>query len=80
MRSVAEHSVCRPFGLGQVYIDKKKTIAQGRKIPRDYCVEYPQMQELKEVLEHLGFEFAYEVCSQLMPTDVAFVPTATAYE
>lgn len=46
----------------QVYIDKKKTVADGRKLPQHQCVEYPQMQELKEVLEHLGFETAYEVC------------------
>ena len=44
----------------QVYVDAKKTIAEGRKLPQSQCVEYPQMQELKEVLEHLGFEAAYE--------------------
>mmetsp|Transcript_31031 Transcript_31031/g.62159 ORF Transcript_31031/g.62159 Transcript_31031/m.62159 type:complete len:177 (-) Transcript_31031:223-753(-) len=43
-----------------VYIDKKKTIAEGRKIPKEYCVDYPQMPELKEVLEHLGFQYAFE--------------------
>ena len=44
----------------QVYVDAKKTVAEGRKLPQSQCVEYPQMQELKEVLEHLGFEAAYE--------------------
>ena len=44
----------------QVYIDAKKTIADGRKIPVSQCVEYPMMQELKEVIEHLGYEAAYE--------------------
>lgn len=44
-----------------MYLDKKKTIAEGRKIPVEHCVEYPQMAELKQVLEHLGFEHAYEV-------------------
>ena len=44
----------------QVYIDAKKTIADGRKLPTAQCVEYPTMQELKEVIEHLGYEPAYE--------------------
>ena len=44
----------------QVYIDKKKTVAEGRKIPVEACVEYPQMAELRDVLEHLGFEHQYE--------------------
>lgn len=48
----------------QVYIDKKKTIADGRKIPKEDCVDYPQMGELKEVLDHLGFSYAYEVCAR----------------
>ena len=43
-----------------VYIDAKKTIAEGRKLPKALCVEYPQMGELKEVLDHLGFEHSYE--------------------
>jgi len=43
-----------------VYIDKKKTIADGRKVPKEYCVDYPQMAELKEVLDHLGFSYAFE--------------------
>ena len=46
--------------LVQVYIDAKKTVAEGRKLPQSQCVEYPQMQELKEVIEHLGFEATYE--------------------
>ena len=44
----------------QVYIDAKKTIADGRKLPQKLCCDYPQMQELKEVIEHLGYEAAYE--------------------
>merc|ERR1740138_841833 len=43
-----------------VYIDAKKTVADGRKLSKSMCVEYPTMQELKEVLEHLGFESSYE--------------------
>jgi signal recognition particle subunit SEC65 len=57
------------WDVGQVYIDGKKTIAQGRKIPKQYCVEYPQMTELKEVLEHLGLEFSYED-SKAYPRDL----------
>ena len=44
-----------------MYIDKKKTVAEGRKVKQEYCVEYPQMAELRDVLDHLGFEHAYEV-------------------
>jgi len=43
-----------------VYLDKRKTVAEGRKINQEYCVEYPQMAELRDVLEHLGFEHQYE--------------------
>ena len=48
------------LALAQVYLDKKKTVAEGRKIPLESCVEYPQMAELRDVLDHLGFEHAYE--------------------
>jgi len=43
-----------------VYIDQQKSVAEGRKIPQRYCVEYPQMSDLKDVLAHLGFDHAYE--------------------
>ena len=43
-----------------MYIDAKKTLADGRKLPTKQCVEYPTMQEMKEVIEHLGYEAAYE--------------------
>ena len=49
-----------PFTLTQVYIDANKTIADGRKIPKQFCVAHPQMRELQDVLDHLGFEYAYE--------------------
>ena len=53
----------------QVYLDKKKTVAEGRKIPIESCVEYPQMGELRDVLDHLGFEHAYEE-SKCYPRDL----------
>ena len=53
----------------QVYIDAKKSIADGRKLPVNQCVEYPQMQEMKEVLEHLGYEAVYE--EKAYPRDLA---------
>ena len=49
-----------PTLVWQVYIDGKKTIADGRKLPQKLAVDYPQMQEIKEVLEHLGFDAGYE--------------------
>ena len=38
----------------QVYVDAKKTVAEGRKLPQSQCVEYPQMQELKEELANVS--------------------------
>ena len=43
-----------------MYVDAKKTVADGRKLPQSQCVDYPQMHELKLALEHLGYEAAYE--------------------
>lgn len=43
-----------------VYIDAKKTLKDGRRLPARFCVEFPQMHEIKEVLEHLEFEHVYE--------------------
>lgn len=53
----------------QVYIDAKKSIADGRKLPVSQCVPYPMMQELKEVIEHLGFESSYE--EKAYPRDIS---------
>ena len=52
-----------------VYIDAKKTIADGRKLPTEKCVEYPTMNEMKEVIEHLGYEAAYE--EKAYPRDIS---------
>ena len=70
VRATARASLCcsnrqasrTPFlsRFSQVYLDAKKTIADGRKLPIAQCVEYPSMQELKEVIEHLGYDASYE--------------------
>ena len=60
LRSPPPNTPARVAALSQVYIDSKKTIADGRKLPCHLCVEYPTMQEIKETIDHLGFESAYE--------------------
>jgi signal recognition particle subunit SRP19 len=32
------------------YIDTKKTVQEGRKVPKEFCVENPTYQEIKDVL------------------------------
>lgn len=36
------------------YINSKKTLAQGRRIPKDKCVENPTYQEMRDVLAAAG--------------------------
>lgn len=67
-RAVLRIHTCALASLSQVYIDANKTIADGRKLPKKACCEYPQMHELKEVLDHLGFEHAYE--EKVYPRDL----------
>ena len=52
-----------------MYIDAKKTLADGRKLPAKQCVEYPTMQELKETIEHLGYDAAYEEKAMLQQSN-----------
>ena len=38
------------------YLDKKKTIAEGRRIPKEKAVENPNYVEVAEVLKAKGFQ------------------------
>ncbi|XP_017772080.1 PREDICTED: signal recognition particle 19 kDa protein [Nicrophorus vespilloides] len=42
------------------YINNKKTLAQGRKIPKNICVENPTHQEIRDVLVAAGLKVGVE--------------------
>mmetsp|Transcript_24422 Transcript_24422/g.53270 ORF Transcript_24422/g.53270 Transcript_24422/m.53270 type:complete len:101 (+) Transcript_24422:274-576(+) len=44
-----------------IYINAKAKIVEGRRIGVKYCVDQPTLQEILDVLEHLGFEAEVEV-------------------
>ncbi|CAK9795790.1 Signal recognition particle 19 kDa protein [Anthophora quadrimaculata] len=43
-----------------IYINSKKTLAEGRKLAKDKCVENPTHQEIRDVLVAAGFNVAVE--------------------
>ena len=42
------------------YLNSKKTLAEGRKIPLKYAVENPTIGEIKDVLSNAGFQVELE--------------------
>ena len=42
------------------YLNSKKTLAQGRRIPKDKAVENPTHQEIRDVLVAAGFKVGVE--------------------
>ena len=40
------------------YLNKKKTVAEGRRIPKDKAVENPNFSEIAEVMKAKGFQVA----------------------
>mmetsp|Transcript_24421 Transcript_24421/g.53268 ORF Transcript_24421/g.53268 Transcript_24421/m.53268 type:complete len:170 (+) Transcript_24421:274-783(+) len=51
-----------------IYINAKAKIVEGRRIGVKYCVDQPTLQEILDVLEHLGFEA--EVEDKIYPRDI----------
>ena len=43
-----------------VYLNSKRTLAGGRKLPKDKCVENPTYQEIRDVLVAAGFNVGVE--------------------
>jgi signal recognition particle subunit SRP19 len=43
-----------------VYLNSKKTVAQGRRIPLDKAVDAPTVNEIYEVCKYLGYECVLE--------------------
>ncbi|XP_064469378.1 signal recognition particle 19 kDa protein-like [Ornithodoros turicata] len=50
----------RWISIYPAYINSKKTIAEGRRLPRDKCVENPTYQEIRDVLDSKGFQVGVE--------------------
>ena len=48
-----------------MYLNSKMTIPEGRRLPLRFCVEHPTLPEIKDVLEHLGLEYAMEASCSL---------------
>jgi len=48
------------------YINKKKTIDDGRRIPLDVACENPSLSEMERVVKHLGFECIAEVRGEIV--------------
>ncbi|KOB71106.1 Signal recognition particle 19 kDa protein [Operophtera brumata] len=42
------------------YINSKKTLAEGRKLPKESCVENPTHQEIRDVLIATGLKVGVE--------------------
>lgn len=42
------------------YIDAKKTVQEGRKVPKEYCIENPTYQEIKDVLSSANLNLVVE--------------------
>lgn len=51
---IVENNFCvddfRFICIYPAYIDVKKTVQEGRKMPKDVCIENPTYQEIKDVL------------------------------
>ncbi|EFC43730.1 predicted protein, partial [Naegleria gruberi] len=43
-----------------VYIDKNKTLSQGRKIAKEKCVENPKATEIADICQHLKIPYELE--------------------
>jgi signal recognition particle subunit SRP19 len=42
------------------FIDAKKSVQEGRKVPKEFCVENPTFQEIKDVLSAANFNLVVE--------------------
>lgn len=51
---------CRWICIYPAYINSKKTIAEGRRIPKDKAVENPTHQEIRDILVAAGMKIGVE--------------------
>lgn len=54
------------------YLNSKKTLAEGRRLPKKYCVENPTHQEIRDVLVTTGLRVGVE--NKLYPREKSKVP------
>lgn len=54
-------SVKRTQIIYPVYIDKNKSLSEGRRIPKDKCVENPKASEIVDICEYLKIPYEFEV-------------------
>lgn len=43
------------------YLDKKKTVAEGRRVPQNIAVDNPSLTEIYNCVKKLGFQCVQEV-------------------
>ena len=43
-----------------IYLNSKRTISEGRKMPLKYCVENPKFDEIRDVLLEAGLQIGVE--------------------
>nr|CAG4717379.1 unnamed protein product [Naegleria fowleri] len=53
-------SVKRTQIIYPVYIDKNKSLSEGRRIPKDKCVENPKASEIVDICEYLKIPYEFE--------------------
>ncbi|KAG2392238.1 hypothetical protein C9374_012490 [Naegleria lovaniensis] len=59
-QSPPPESVKRTQILYPVYIDKNKSLSEGRRIPKEKCVENPKASEIVDICEYLKIPYEYE--------------------
>ena len=50
------HQIERWSTIFPAYLNKKKTVAEGRRIPKEKAVENPNITEIAEVMKAKGFQ------------------------
>ena len=51
-----------------IYLNSKVTLQGGRRLAQKFCVEHPSLQEIMDVLGHLGFE--YQIEDKIYPRNI----------
>lgn len=54
-------------------MNSKKTLAEGRRIPKSRCVENPTYQEIRDVLVSVGLHVSFSLFEFLLVVDL-FIP------
>lgn len=68
-----DHYYFRWICIYPAYLNNKKTLAQGRRLPKEICVENPTHQEIRDVLFSTGLRIGVE--NKLYPRERSKVNT-----